>query len=274
LVLCLILTTTKKVAQGTSKVISKSLQFILSWANKFLQSLAKICKYIPILSLLCAILGPALAMLLDALSYIINKIDEFVEYFIEFIFWVVGWIFWIIGMAVRWIKLYNCSMNPHPPTVHLTFNVKILADSFGNLSAPIPTVEKKVIEAANILEQCNIILVPKYEVVTVSDSLFNREHEKGAGTIFDYSFSYFNKNADCNITMYVVKRVKNGAGIAIPNTTWLIHDMGYDNCIVHEIGHLCDILPHSTVPGNIMNVNCGNQIGKGQCCWIRTSRFL
>ncbi|NIS28797.1 MAG: hypothetical protein GWN07_01740, partial [Actinobacteria bacterium] len=137
-------------------------------------------------------------------------------------------------------------------------------------------------EADDILEQCDIDLVVD-NVGFLDLPQFMTSTRCDFGGMFSDFWVQFNERACASrtgervVTIYVVDEIQGAGGCAYPGTDWVIVPNESDgSTVVQEIAHLADIWPHSDDPDNVMTHEDGgtrDQLTRGQCCLIRTSRF-
>jgi hypothetical protein len=135
-------------------------------------------------------------------------------------------------------------------------------------------------DAAAIFGRCNVrLVVCSIEIVVKPEFLTSTTCEFSG--MFKRFFTWFSANTcGCcsTVTVYFVQDMIGAGGCAYPGTDFVIIPANADGTvIVQEIGHLCDLWAHSSDPNNVMTDQGGgthDQITEGQCCMIRTSRFV
>lgn len=244
----------------------------------------EVCKWLPWpLNRLCDLVTTVITVLETVWNWVchdvIETIFDWIEVVFEYIVYILKWICWVIDWITRGPDLLLCHLGIRPPKF-LGVCVKILADAAGNPVISVPDAQAMLKDAGAIFERCNVrLLVCSIEIVIKPEFLTSTTCEFSG--MFKRFFSWFSSNTcGCcsTVTVYFVQDMIGAGGCAYPGTDFVIIPANADGTvIVQEIGHLCDLWAHSSDPNNVMTDQGGgthDQITEGQCCMIRTSRFV
>lgn len=218
---------------------------------------------------------------------VIDRIISWVEVVLEYVYYILKWICWVVDwILVRWLEMLLCSLGVRPRKF-MRVCVRILNDPENGPAVTVEQVRIMMADAARILARCDIQLVVE-DVAFLDLPEFMTTTGCDFGSMFSRFWLTFNELACASriaevqpiITVYFVESMSNAGGCAFPGTDWVIvanpANGGDGTVVVQEIGHLCDIWPHSDDPNNVMTDQPGgthDQITAGQCCIIRSSRF-
>lgn len=218
---------------------------------------------------------------------VIERVIEWIEVVLEYVYYALRWVCWAADwVAFRWLELLWCKLG-FRPRKFLRVCIRVLHGPANPAPVSLQDAAAAMAGAARILGPCNIELVV-LDAGFVDLPQFLTGTECNAGAILSDRWRTFSRLACSNsllqiqpvITVYFVEDVADGSGCAFPGTDWLLVESpvsGPDpRVIVHEIGHLAD-LGHSDDPNNVMAegfVGTADQITRGQCCILRSSRFV
>lgn len=244
----------------------------------------QVCKWLPWpLNKLCDLVVRVITVIETVWNWVCHDVLEtildWVEIIVEYIVYVLKWICWVIDWITRGPELLLCHLGITPPKF-IGVCVKILADAGGKPVLSVPDAQAMLQDAAAIFSRCNIrLVVCSIEIVVKPEFLTSTTCEFSG--MFKRFFSWFSANTcGCcsTVTVYFVQDMIGAGGCAYPGTDFVIIPANADGTvIVQEIGHLCDLWAHSSDPNNVMTDQGGgthDQITEGQCCMIRTSRFV
>jgi len=269
------------------RVVSEVVRTVCEWVTSTVTVVKEVCEEV------CGWLGPfsflcewvcKLVEVVETVTEwvcreVIDRIISWVEVIFEYIFYILTWVCWVIDWVTRLPSLLFCHLGFRPRRV-MRVCVKILTDNDGNPAVSVPDMQAMMRDAAAILARCNIALV------VVDTQLIMREEFLDSttceiGGMFSEFFVWFSQNAcqgRSTATVYFVDDIIDASGCAYPGTNWVTVDDGGDGTtVVQELGHLADLWSHSDDPDNVMTDQPGgthDQITQGQCCMIRTSRFV
>lgn len=213
---------------------------------------------------------------------VVERIVRWIEIVFEYVFYVVKWVCWAIDWIIyRWWAMILCAIGVRRRKV-IRVCVRILNDPEEGPAATIEEVNDMMAEADEILEQCDIdVVIDNVGFVDLPEFMTTTRCDFG-GMFSDFwvrfnELACSSRTGDRTVTVYVVEDIQGAGGCAYPGTDWVIVEGDSSGAtVVQEIGHLADIWPHSDDPDNVMSNEPGgsrDQLTRGQCCLIRTSRF-
>lgn len=243
----------------------------------------KVCKWLPWpLNKVCSWVTKLVEVIETVWDWVckevIERIVEWITLLIELVIFILTWVCWAVDWVIRGPMFLLCLAGIRPRK-SIGVCVKVLADEQGTPAIPLSTIQTWLNEANVIFRRCNIrMVVCGFEIIKKPEYLTSTTCDPV--DVFSKFFSWFSsRSCSCcsTVTVYFVKSMKGASGCAFPGTSWIRLDESADGTvIVHEIGHLADLWPHSKDPDNVMtNLDGGthDQLTRFQCCMIRTSRF-
>ncbi len=279
-----VVTLVRTFIQIARQVVRTVCEWISSTITVVKTIVEEVCKWLPWpLDKLCDLVTKVIEVIETVWNWIchdvIETIFDWVEIVVEYIVYILKWICWVIDWVTRGPDLLLCHLGIRP-TKFLGVCVKILADEAGNPVISVPDAQAMLRDAGAIFARCNVrLVVCSIEIVVKPEFLSSTTCEFSA--MFKRFFSWFSANTcGCctTVTVYFVQDMIGAGGCAYPGTDFVIIPANADGTvIVQEIGHLCDLWAHSSDPNNVMTDQGGgthDQITEGQCCMIRTSRFV
>lgn len=282
-----ILTPIVIVIRTVIRVVREVVRTVCDWVSTVITTVKtvveKVCTWLPWpLSKLCEWVTKVITVVETVWDWVchevIERIVEWIEILLEYVIYILKWVCWVVDWVIRLPDLILCWLGIQPQRF-LTICVKVLADRRGTPAVPLPTVEGWLRDASTILARCRInLVVCGIDIVPKPEYLDSTTCEFGG--MFRRFFTWFSNNTcGCcsQITVYVVRNIRDARGCAYPGTDWVTVDAGGDGTvIVQEIGHLADMWGHSSDPDNVMTDQPGgthDQVTPRQCCMFRTARF-
>lgn len=279
-----VVTLIRTVIQIAHQIVKTICEWVSSVITVVKTIVEEVCKWLPWpLNKLCDLVTKVITVLETVWDWVchdvIETIFEWIEIIFEYIVYVVKWICWLIDWIWRGPELLLCHLGIRPRKF-LGVCVKILADEAGNPVISTADALAMLRDAGTIFRRCNITLVVcSMEIVIKPEFLTSTTCEFSG--MFKRFFTWFSANTcGCcsTVTVYFVQDMIGAGGCAYPGTDFVIIPANADGTvIVQEIGHLADLWAHTSDPNNVMTDQGGgthDQITEGQCCMIRTSRFV
>jgi len=216
---------------------------------------------------------PARALRAGAWSRPGGAIESTVEYGL----YLFGWLFWVLDWLFRAPALVRHATGGLAPGVIVAEGI-VLLDAGASESRSSERARAILAQAAALLSPYGIRL----EVANVGMVLRPGAAPFGCGLagLLAPFFPWASARGSVapTLTVYFVEDLGRLAGCAYPGTDWILVDLGTDGTtVVHEIGHLADLWPHSPDPRNVMTDRPGGThdgLTPLQAAFIRTSRFV
>jgi len=277
-----IVVTIRAIVHLVTEVVRTVCDWVTSTITVVKEVCEEVCGWLGPFSFLCDWVCKLIEVVETVTEWVCEEVIETIlvaiEIVFEYIAYVAQWICWVVDWVTRLPGLLLCSAGIRPRKI-IRVCIKNLAGADGVGVATNAEIDAMLTQAGSILANCNIRLLevsretirePRFLTTTVCD----------AGGMFRRFFTWFSENAcqrPCTFTVYIVDDIVGASGCAYPGTNWVtVEDTSPGSTMVQELGHLADLWGHTSDPNNVMTDQPGgtaDQITRGQCCTIRTSRF-
>jgi hypothetical protein len=280
----LVLTPVILVIRQIVEVIREVVRTVCEWVRGVIHTVKtiveEVCSWLPWpLDAICDLVTTVIDVIEEVWNWVcrevLERVVDFIETVVEYVIYVLKWVCWIVAWPVRGVQLLLCRLG-FRPRVRVHICIRVLTDAEGSPTVPWSRVRRDIREASQILEACNIELVP-ISAERVEQPAFISGLTCDVAGLFSRAWTWFSANECLScaaLTLYYVDDIAGAYGCSYPGSDWiLVARDGDAGSIVHELGHLSDLWGHSDDPENVMHAPSGTKLTPGQCCMIRTSRF-
>lgn len=267
-----------------------------------------ICSWMPWpFSELCELVTRVVTELVCAIVYVVITIVSWVTRIVCEIIYVIDWIIthlvgiieWLVNRIITLPELLLCLAGVQMGRRKYRICPMVIANERGEPIVPLTDVQDQIDEAIRIYEQCNIEVIAS-EIIVVE----GRTHLLTAPGCdfwgyFDGDRSEYEHLSCCQGLLDSLKCLRFPSGLLWPRhklkAIWvdtlasghlgcyntpesyvLVASNGRLDTLAHEMGHAGDLTHNDDDANNLMFTpgRTGSNLSGGQCCTIRTSKFV